>query len=146
MANPIDFKISGWDISNLNLFESCKRARVLEPTLVNALKEDLEKIVPMASVLNQEYIAANQSDRVNNVFTGTSRECIDKIRKDIQEEKKRVDKVVVLWTANTEMYSAVIDNIDDLHDRIARNVTLPASIIFAVAAIEEGILYLNGSP
>jgi myo-inositol-1-phosphate synthase len=67
----------------LTIFESCKRAHVLEPTLVNALKPELEKIVPLPAVLNQEFIAANQSDRIDNVFSGTNRECIDKIRKDI---------------------------------------------------------------
>lgn len=35
MANPIDFKIAGWDISGMNLYDAAKRARVLEPALVN---------------------------------------------------------------------------------------------------------------
>lgn len=52
MVNPCDFEITGWDISNLNLFEACKRAHVLEPTLLNALRPELEAIVPMVSVVN----------------------------------------------------------------------------------------------
>jgi len=59
MVNPIDFEISGWDISNLNLYESCKRAKVLEPTLLEQLKADLEQIVPLPAVLNPDFIAAN---------------------------------------------------------------------------------------
>jgi myo-inositol-1-phosphate synthase len=42
MATPIDFDVSGWDISKLNLYESVKRAHVLEPTLIEQLKGDLE--------------------------------------------------------------------------------------------------------
>jgi len=42
MVAPVDFDVSGWDISSLNLYESCKRSRVLEPTLIQQLKEDLE--------------------------------------------------------------------------------------------------------
>ena len=42
MVNPIDFEISGWDINNANMYEACKRARVLEPGLINALKGELE--------------------------------------------------------------------------------------------------------
>merc|ERR1719331_3398083 len=146
MVNPIDFEISGWDISNLNMFESCKRAHVLEPTLVNALQKDLEGIVPLPAVLNQEFIAANQSDRVNNIYAGTNQECIDKLRKDIQDMKAKVDKVIVLWTANTEMFLLPeIKDIADLKDRIDRNVALPSSVLYCVAAIEEGILYLGGS-
>jgi len=52
MVNPIDFEISGWDINNANMFDACKRAQVLEPSLVNALKEQLEAIVPLQSVVN----------------------------------------------------------------------------------------------
>jgi len=147
MVDPCDFEISGWDISNMNMFEACKRAHVLEPTLVNSLQKDLEGIVPMPAVLNQEFIAANQSDRVDNVFTGTNQQCIDKLRKDIQDAKARVDKVVVLWTANTEMFLLPeIKDIADLKDRIERNVALPSSVLYCVACIEESILYLNGSP
>jgi myo-inositol-1-phosphate synthase len=131
----------------MNLFDACKRSHVLEPTLVNALQKDLEGIVPMPAVLNQEFIAANQSDRVDNVFAGTNQECIDKLRKDIQDAKARVDKVIILWTANTEMFLLPeIKDIADLQDRVARNVALPSSVLYAIAAIEEGILYLNGSP
>jgi myo-inositol-1-phosphate synthase len=72
MVNPVDFEISGWDINGANLFEACKRAKVLEPSLVNALREDLEAIKPLPAVLNQDFIASNQSDRVNNVFIGSN--------------------------------------------------------------------------
>lgn len=147
MVNPCDFEITGWDINSMNMFDACKRAHVLEPTLVNALQKDLETIVPMPAVLNQEFIAANQSDRVDNVYTGTNQECIDKLRKDIQDAKARVDKVVILWTANTEMFLLPeIKDIADLQDRISRNVALPSSVLYCIAAIEEKVLYLNGSP
>ena len=35
MVNPCNFEVSGWDISGRNLYEACKRARVLEPDLIN---------------------------------------------------------------------------------------------------------------
>jgi myo-inositol-1-phosphate synthase len=147
MVNPIDFEISGWDINGANLFEACKRAKVLEPSLVNALREDLEAIKPLPAVLNQDFIASNQSDRVNNVFTGTNYECISKIRADIQNMKQKVDKVVVLWTANTEMFMLPeIQTIEELDRKIDSGFSLPASVLFAVAAIQEKIIYLNGSP
>jgi len=34
MVNPVDMEISGWDISGYNLYDSCKRAKVLEPDLI----------------------------------------------------------------------------------------------------------------
>ena len=61
--------------------------------------------------------------------------------------KKRVDKVIVLWTANTEMYMLPeIEDISMLKAKVERNTSMPASVIFCIAAIEEGVLYLNGSP
>lgn len=59
MASPIDFEVSGWDISSANLYEAVKRAHVLEPTLIEQLKGDLENIKPMKAVLNPDFIAAN---------------------------------------------------------------------------------------
>lgn len=147
MVEPTDMEISGWDISNHNVYESCKRAHVLEPTLIEQLKEDLEAIKPMQAALNPDFIAANQSDRADNVFHGTNQEVIDKLRKDIQEQKKRCDKVIVLWTANTEMYLLPeIAPVDDLEQRIATNQPLPASILYCIACIQEKVVYLNGSP
>lgn len=72
---------------------------------------------------------------------------IDAIRADIRESKKRNDKVIVLWTANTEMFLLPeINTLEDLNSRIKTNQPLPASVLYCVAAIEEGVTYLNGSP
>jgi len=61
--------------------------------------------------------------------------------------KKRVEKVIVLWTANTEMYMLPeLANISELKDKISRNSSMAASVLFCVAAIEEQVIYLNGSP
>lgn len=69
------------------------------------------------------------------------------IRKDIRDSKERNDKVIVLWTANTEMFLLPeIDTIADLEKRIKTNDPLPASVLYCVAAIHEQVLYLNGSP
>ena len=102
MVNPVDFEITGWDISGHNLYEACKRAHVLEPTLIEQLKEDLQQIKPMKAALNPEFIASNQADRADNVFEGSNSEIIEKLREDIRNMKEKCDKVIVLWTANTE--------------------------------------------
>lgn len=102
MANPCDFEVSGWDVSKSTLYESCRRAHVLEPSLIHQLKDDLESIVPLPAALNPDFIAANQADRADNVILGTNQEVISKLRADIQKMKEKTDKVIVLWTANTE--------------------------------------------
>ena len=62
MVNPVDFEVTGWDISGKNMYESCKRAQVLEPDLINKLKDQLSAITPMPAAFNADFIAANQSD------------------------------------------------------------------------------------
>jgi myo-inositol-1-phosphate synthase len=59
MVNPTEFDICGWDISSANLYEAAKRAHVLEPTLIEQLKDDLKAIRPMKAVLNPDFIASN---------------------------------------------------------------------------------------
>lgn len=78
---------------------------------------------------------------------------MEKIQKDIAEFKKvsKVDKVVVLWTANTECYSDIIHGVNDsaevLKLAIADNRSeLSPSVLFAYASISMGCTYINGSP
>jgi myo-inositol-1-phosphate synthase len=72
------------------------------------------------------------------VVTGTNEEIIAGLRADIRKMKERNDKVVLLWTANTEMFLLPeIAEMSDLHERIKTNKLLPASVLYCVAAIEE---------
>jgi myo-inositol-1-phosphate synthase len=41
LVDPCEFEISGWDISKMNLYDACKRSRVLEPDLIKQLKPEL---------------------------------------------------------------------------------------------------------
>ena len=61
--------------------------------------------------------------------------------------KSKVDKVIILWTANTEQYLLPeIETIGELHKLVLKNHPLPSSVLYCMAAIEEQVLYLNGSP
>jgi len=61
--------------------------------------------------------------------------------------KSKCDTVILLWSANTEQYLLPeIGTIKDLQRMISKNDKLPASVLYCVAAIEEQVLYLNGSP
>jgi len=59
MVNPVDFEISGWDISGHNLYDACKRAKVLEPDLIKQLKPYLQEVVPLKAAFSGDFIAAN---------------------------------------------------------------------------------------
>jgi len=152
MVNPDDLVISGWDISKLNMYEATKRAKVLEPTMYNQLKDELEKMVPLPAIFDLSFVAPNQESRADNVIPGTKQEKLDTVRKQIKEfkEKNGLDTVVVFWTANTERYCEIKDfhkTADGLLDAIKRNESeISPSTLYCVACILEKIPYANGSP
>lgn len=154
MLNPSDMVISGWDISNRNLFESMQRAKVLDYDLQRQLKGHMEGIVPLPSVYYPDFIAANQESRADNVIPGKDKRAhVERIRKDIREFKASsgVDKVIVLWTANTERYADIISGVNDTAANLNQAIhnshpEVSPSTVFAVASILEGCTYINGSP
>ena len=152
MVNPDDLVISGWDISKLNMYEATKRAKVLEPTMYNQLKDELEKMVPLPAIFDLSFVAPNQETRADNVIEGTKQEQMDEVRKQMREfkEKNALDTVVVFWTANTERYCEIKDfhkTADGLLQAIKNNESeISPSTLYAVAAILEKIPYANGSP
>jgi len=84
---------------------------------------------------------------------GTKQEMLEQIRKDIREfkEKNKVDKIVVLWTANTERYADVIEGLNDTAENVLAAIQrgeaeVSPSTLYAVACILEGVPYINGSP
>lgn len=106
MIDPNDLVIHGWDISSLNLGEGMKRAKVLDVNLQKQLYDEMKEIVPMPGVYQENFIAANQLERADNILKGSKKEMVNTIRKNIQDFKKNnsLDKVIILWTANTERF------------------------------------------
>lgn len=66
-----------------------------------------------------------KSDRHADDDDNNNDDGINQIRKDIREfkEKNKLDKVVVLWTANTERFSALEAGINDTKDNILASIT-----------------------
>ena len=140
----------GWDISSMNLSDAMERARVLDYNLQVQLKPLMKDIRPRPSIYFPDFIAANQAERADNVLNGTKQELLNKIREDIREFKvtSGVDKVIVLWTANTERYSELIPEINGNSKNLLRAITnneseISPSTLFAVACILEGVGYLK---
>lgn len=153
MVDPNDIVIDGWDISDVNLAESMERARVLEPLLQQQLKPHMMKMKPRSSVYDPDFIAANQSERANNIIMGNKREQVEKICRDIENFKMTsgVDEVVILWTANTERFSQVLEGINDTAQNLKAAINnnhpeISPSTLFAYAAVSMKCIYINGSP
>ncbi|CAM9728622.1 unnamed protein product [Bubo scandiacus] len=93
-----------------------------------------------------------EEERADNVLRGSMAEQVEQIRRDIRDfrESSGVDKVIVLWTANTERFCDVVPGLNDTADNllraIERGLEVSPSSLFAVASILEGCAYINGSP
>ncbi|GFO05954.1 inositol-3-phosphate synthase 1 [Plakobranchus ocellatus] len=153
MVDANDIVFDGWDISSLNMGEAMKRAQVLDYNLQTQLYPLMTKMKPRPSIYIPEFIAANQKDRADNCLTGTKWEMIEKIREDMRDfkRKQQLDKIIVLWTANTERFSDVQEGLNDTAENLLASIKKDASevspsTLFAVASILEGVTYINGSP
>jgi myo-inositol-1-phosphate synthase len=153
MVHPNDFVLGGWDISAMNLGDAMTRAEVLDVDLQRQLYPHMVGLKPLPSIYFPDFIAANQSDRADNVLTGTKQEQMDTIRQHIRDFKASngVDKVIVLWSANTERFSDLIAGVNDTADNLlaaiaAGHSEVSPSTLFAVATMLEGCSYINGSP
>jgi len=154
MVHPNELVLGGWDISSFNLAQAMERAQVLDYDLQRQVAPELEELKPLPSIYYPDFIAANQFDRADNLIPGNDKkEHLEQIRKDIREfkEANQLDKVIVIWTANTERYAEIIPGVNDTADNILKAVEnshseIAPSTIFALACILEKTPFINGSP
>jgi len=109
MVEPNDVEVGGWDISAMPLGDAMKKSKVLDVDLQRQLYDEMNTMVPLPSVYFPSFIAANQRDRADHTLKGSKQEQMEQIRKDIRDFKaaRGCDKIIVLWTANTERFAEV---------------------------------------
>lgn len=153
MVEPNDLVIGGWDINNVNLADAMERAKVLSHDLQRQLKPFLKEIVPLPSIYDDDFVAANQQSRANHILHGTKRENLEHVRQDMRnfKEQHNLDSLIILWSANTERFAEISEGLNDTADNLLAAIDrgekeISPSTLFAVASILEGNTYINGSP
>jgi len=154
MVDPNDLVVGGWDINGANLAEGMERACVFDVDLQRQLAPMMKDMKPLRSIYYPDFIAANQNDRADNVYTtGTKLTHLNQIRKDIRDFKAKhgLGHLSILWTANTERFTEVRPGLNMTAAEILNSIQndepeISPSNIFAVASILEGCPYINGSP
>ena len=153
MVDPNDVQIDGWDTSSLSLEKCVQRAKVLDLELQQQLVPYLKELRPRPSIFDPSFVAANQQARADNTIEGKKQHQMEQIRADISDFKKKsgVEKVVVMWTANTERYCKVEAGIHDTEKNLraairAENPEISPSTLYALACLDEGVPFINGSP
>jgi myo-inositol-1-phosphate synthase len=140
----------GWDIFEEDCYAAARTAGVLEPSLLDQLRGPLEAIRPMSAVFDQRYVKRLDGP---NVKTGaTKRDLADQLIQDLRTFKERhgCERLVVIWCGSTEVFmqeSEVHQSVEAFERGLDQNdPSIPSSMIYAYAAIKEGVPYANAAP
>ena len=152
MAKLDDIVFGAWDVYPENAFESAMNCQVLNEKDILPVKDELEKIVPMKAAFDKNYAKRLEG---NNVKNCTDRwDMTEQLREDIRNFKKEhgVNRVVVLWSASTEVYVPVNEDVHytlaNLEAAMKANDTenIAPSMCYAYAALAEGAPFIMGAP
>ncbi|HNB11004.1 MAG TPA: inositol-3-phosphate synthase, partial [bacterium] len=140
----------GWDIFEDNAYQAAIKAGVIEKDLLNQIKPELEAVKPMKAVFDQRYVKRLNGTHVKQ--GANKMELADMLRKDIQDFRKTngCDRLVMVWCGSTEVFIKPTDvhqTIEAFEKGLRENdINIPSSMIYAYAAIMEGVPYANGAP
>jgi myo-inositol-1-phosphate synthase len=150
LASLDDLVFGGWDIFDEDCYSAAKTAGVLEPALLEKVRPEMEKIRPWPAVFDQHYVKRLEGP---NVKKGKNkRDLAEQVMADIQKFKKDndLDRLVMIWCGSTEIYMTE----SEAHQSMAsfergleaNDASIPPSMVYAYAAIREGIPYANAAP
>lgn len=139
-----------WDPVLDDAYASAVCAGVLERHDLEPLEGFLRGIEPMPAVFDQNYVRRLEGD---NVKVGKNkRELGEQLREDIRAFKAKhdLDRVVMVWCASTEVFlqpGPVHASIDAFEKAMLDDdPAIAPSMIYAWAAIMEGVPFANGAP
>ncbi|NUR56465.1 MAG: inositol-3-phosphate synthase [Acidobacteria bacterium] len=150
LASLDDVVFGAWDIFEENSYEAAKTAGVLDADLLEQIRPELERIAPMPAVFDRKYV--KRLDGPNVKRGKTKRDLAEQLREDIRRFKSDngLSRLVLIWAGSTEVYlqeSEVHADLDVFEKALdANDDSIPSSMIYAYAAIKEGIPYANAAP
>jgi myo-inositol-1-phosphate synthase len=150
LASLTDVVFGGWDIFEDNSYEAAKTAGVLEQSLLDTIRPELEAIKPMSAVFDRRYV--KRLDGPNVKKGKNKKDLAEQLREDMRRFKQEntCDRLVMVWCGSTEVYlteSPVHATLAAFEKGLeASDDNIPSSMIYAYAAIKEGIPYANAAP
>ena len=150
LAGLEDLVFGGWDVFEDNCYESATHAGVLEQETLDALKDPLSAIKPWKAVFDRSYVRRLEGTHVKE--GASKRDLAQMVRDDIAafRTEQGVDRLVMIWCGSTEIFmestaahaslEAFEKGLEDGDEAIA------PSMIYAYAALQEGVPFLNGAP
>jgi len=140
-----------WDPIPDNAYESAINAGVLDRhEHIEPIADFLKGIKPMPAVFDQYYVKRLEGTNVKH--GATKLDLAEQIRKDIRDFKaaNNCDRLVMIWAASTEIFleeSEAHRNLEAFEAAMESNDgTIAPSMLYAYAAIMEGVPFANGAP
>ena len=160
LADWDQFVVAGHDIRQASLYGETMRmftvSKAIDEHIIKACREELdainERIRPGTLIHVGETIGSFATEELKQVKE-TPRQAIDRIQADLKAfvEAERLDHLVMINTASTEP-SAETSGLPKTWSELepllndASNCPLPASCLYAIAALDLGYPYVNFTP
>ena len=152
LAKLQDIEFAAWDVYPADAYRSAMYAEVLKEKDIEAVRDELEKIVPMKAAFDKNFAKRLDGDNVKDCKTRW--EMVEQLREDIRNFKKEhnCSRIVVAWAASTEIYVPVNN---EVHGTLAAlekamkdndTVHVAPSMCYAYAALAEGAPFIMGAP
>jgi myo-inositol-1-phosphate synthase len=150
LAKLDDLVFGGWDVFKDDAYQAASNAGVLDAKDLGKVQKFLKGIKPMKAAFDQHYVK-NLSGP--NVKKGKNKfDLAEQLREDIRNFKKKnkCDRLVMVWCASTETFLKPQDVHKDLKSfekgMRANDPSIAPSMLYAYAAISEGVPFANGAP
>ncbi len=150
LAKLDDIVFGAWDPIPDDALTAARKAGVLEEKDIERVSDFLSKIKPMPAVFDNKYVTRIHG---SNVKKGkTKRDLAEQLRQDMRDfkAKNKCDRLVIVWCASTEIYikagpqHATIEQFEKAMEK--NDDAIAPSMLYAYAAIMEGIPFANGAP
>jgi myo-inositol-1-phosphate synthase len=150
LASLDSIVFGAWDPIPDDAYTAAKKAGVLEERDLEPVADFLKAIKPMPAVFDNKYVT-----RINgsNVKKGkTKRDLAEQLRQDMRDfkAKNKCDRLVIVWCASTEIFikpgpqHATVAQFEKAMEN--NDEAISPAMLYAWAAIMEGIPYCNGAP
>src|SRR5262249_30415763 len=151
LADLDQLVFGAWDPIADNAYQAAVRSGVLDRlTHLEPIAAELSELEPMPAAFDQSYVRRLDGPNVKGLVG--KRRLVEAIRTDIREFKDAhaCDRLVMIWCASTEIFLQEADVHRD-PDSFARALDaddprIPPSMLYAYAALMEGVPFINGAP
>jgi myo-inositol-1-phosphate synthase len=145
-----DLVFAGWDIFEDDMYSAASKAGVLEQELLGRVKPFLKSIKPMKAVFDHDYI--RNIDGPNKKKGKSKMDLAEQVRDDIRKFRKssKADRLVMVWCASTEAFlkpNEIHSSLEKFEKALTKSdAKIAPSMIYAYAALKEGVPFANGAP